>query len=202
MPADLLPLRLVADATPSGEPSDDALMALAGAGHAQAYAALVRRHEPRVRRFCQLLLNDPNAARDATQETFLKLWALRQRYRPEGKFKQLLLTTARNQCRSMQRGRLLRLLLPLEHAAAEPAPLEQGGSPGESLSEAQRQWLVTSALARLPPRFREPLALRFLEGMPYEEIAQVIGRTPSAARSRVHYGLRQLADLLPEELFE
>jgi RNA polymerase sigma-70 factor (ECF subfamily) len=55
-------------------------------------------------------------------------------------------------------------------------------------------------MERLPEKFRVPLALRFVDEMPYEEIARVIGRTTSAARSRVFYGLKELALLLPTEV--
>jgi RNA polymerase sigma-70 factor, ECF subfamily len=70
----------------------------------------------------------------------------------------------------------------------------------QTVERTEQQLIVAAALAKLPEKFRIPLALRFLEEMPYEEIAQIIGRTPSAARSRIHYGLRELASLLPDEV--
>jgi len=78
--------------------------------------------------------------------------------------------------------------------------LQRGPEGVEELEEAQTLALVSAALHRLPDKFRVPLALRFVEGMPYDEIAQVIGRTPSAARSRVFYGLKSLAALVPQEV--
>jgi RNA polymerase sigma-70 factor (ECF subfamily) len=65
---------------------------------------------------------------------------------------------------------------------------------------ADRARLVQAALQKLPEHFRTPLALRFIEELDYEQIAAIIGRTPSAARSRVHYGLQKLAALLPPEV--
>jgi RNA polymerase sigma-70 factor (ECF subfamily) len=178
--------------------SDDHLMSLAAAGDAVAFAELVRRHEKRVRAFCELLLKDRRDAVDAAQEVFVRLWAMRERYQPRGRFKELLFTAARNGCRSVQRKRILWALLPLESAREEPS---DDVAPSESMIESERVALVTAALKRLPPDYRVPLALRFFEGMPYEEIARVIQRTPATARSRVHFGLKKLAQLLPDEVY-
>lgn len=181
------------------EPSDDALMLRAAAGAEQAFVALVRRHEPRLRRFCSLLLKDNSLARDAAQEVFLKLWERRARFRAEGRFKELLFTIARNQCHSAGRARLVRSVLGLE-LRAHVQSTAQRPLASEELAQREAEALLHAALARLPEKFRLPLMLRFMEGMPYGEIARVIGRTESAARSRIFYGLEQLAALLPPEV--
>lgn len=178
--------------------SDDALMALAAQDDQGAFVSLVRRYERRIRAFCRLLLRDEALAHDLAQEVFLKVWERRREYRPGGRMKEYLFTIARHHCQSAARKRAVRAWLGLEEVPEEQ--LQQPPAGVEALSEAQTFALVASALHRLPDKFRVPLALRFVEGMPYEEIAQVIGRTPSAARSRVFYGLKSLAALLPAEV--
>lgn len=190
-------LRLVVDAAapePGGEASDDALMSLAAAGQLRAFEALVERHEARLRRFCTMLANDEALGRDLAQEVFLRLWETRARYRPTGRLRELLFTVARNLARTHHRRQAVRTLFGLLHA---PAEAEEGPDP---LVGSERAALVQAALRRLPEKFRVPLALRFYEELPYDEIARVIGRTESAARSRVFYGLRELAKLLPAQV--
>lgn len=192
-------LRLV-DALPGSIPSDDACMVAAAAGDARAFEALVARHEVALRRFCRTLVGDESSARDAAQETFLKLWASRERYRPEGKLKAFLFTLARNHCRSQIRRRAVLAWVGLSSDASGSAPLDDQPSAPDQLAALQSQRLVTVALDRLPEKLRTPLVLRFVDGLPYEDIARVIGRTPSAARSRVHYGLIELKKRLPAEV--
>ncbi|MBI5511744.1 MAG: RNA polymerase sigma factor [Deltaproteobacteria bacterium] len=188
-------LEVVAASASLTTTSDDYLM-LAAAEDSRAFATLVTRHEAQVRAFCALLLGDAGLAREAAQDVFLRLWRARRSYRPQGKLKQLVLTIARNRCRSIRRRRFWRSLVTNEESATDllPAPAEVDAA------DLEVRRLVTVALAKLDDKFRVPLFLRFFEGLDYDAIAAVIGRTPSAARSRVHYGLRALAALLPEEV--
>jgi len=192
-------LRLV-KAPPTSAPTltDDALMALAAQDNEGAYVALVRRYERRIRAFCRLLLRDDVQAADVAQEVFLKVWQKRRDYRAGGRMKEYLFTIARHHCQSAVRKRTVRAWLGLDEVPEEQ--LQRPPEGVEALAEAQTFAMVAAALHRLPDKFRVPLALRFVEGMPYEEIAPVIGRTPSAARSRVFYGLKSLAALLPAEV--
>jgi RNA polymerase sigma-70 factor (ECF subfamily) len=186
------------DREPAGEPSDDALMCAVAAGDRRAFAALVERHQPRVQAFVQAITRDPQLARDLAQEVFLRVWSTRAGYRPEGRFAAFVFTLARNFARSANRRRAIRALF-----GARPDPAEAGlgpVEPAEALLRTESIRLVAAGLERLPERFRVPLLLRFAEEMAYEDIARVIRRTPSAARSRVHYGLKALARLLPEEV--
>jgi RNA polymerase sigma-70 factor, ECF subfamily len=194
------PLRLVR--APEDAPtasSDDYLMGLVAADQEQAFAELVQRYQPRLQRFCEVLLKDRTAAIDATQDVFSRLWEHRRRYRPQGRLRELLFMMARNHCRSAGRKRWVRSWIPLDESPSALDVTEPHGTEG-SLERNERQMLVAQALGKLPEKFRIPLALRFLEEMPYEEIARIIGRTNSAARSRIHYGLQELAALLPDEV--
>lgn len=176
--------------------SDDRLMVLAAAGHAQAFETLVRRHQGAVRRLCLVILRDEALANDVGQETFARVWATRHRYRPEGRFREYLFTLARNESRRVGRRRGLMGLFGLR-PSVEPT-VESIAA--EGLEQEQLRLLVASSVARLPEKFRVPVVLRFVDKLSYDEIAAIIGRTPSAARSRVHYGLKALADLIPPEV--
>jgi RNA polymerase sigma-70 factor, ECF subfamily len=176
---------------------DDALMTLAAAGRTSAYVVLVERYERRLRGFCRLLVRDEAQAYDIAQEVFLKIWKRRERYQPRGRFKEFLFAVARNECRSFSRKRAV---LELFGLARLPEPCESSWPlPDETPNEVRLQ-LVEAALTRVPEKFRIPLTLRFVEGLSYAEIARVIGRTESAARSRVFYGLKALSALMPAEM--
>jgi RNA polymerase sigma-70 factor (ECF subfamily) len=175
--------------------TDDALMLRASAGDRRAFEALVARHEPSLRRFCRAILRDDAAAEEAAQDAFVRLWKMRERYRPEGRCKELLFIIARNVARRVLYRRRLHALF-LGGAAEEPRTTDLP----RSLEVRERDVLVRAAIDRLPAAFRLPLTLRFCEEMDYGAIARVIGRTESAARSRVHYGLKALAELLPPEV--
>lgn len=169
-------------------------MALADA---RSFGILVARHQGSLRRLCEVIVVDPTLARDVAQQSFLRVWEHRHRYKPQGKFRELMFTIARNESRRVLRRRGFLTFFGLapdlqEHPVATPMD--------EPIVRQQASAMVQAAMLRLPEHFRVPLVLRFIEGLSHDEIAAVIGRTPSAARSRVHYGLKALTEFLPAEL--
>jgi RNA polymerase sigma-70 factor (ECF subfamily) len=183
---------------PRAEVSDDALMSLASADDARAFAVLVTRHQAAVRRLCEVILRDSAQARDVAQQTFLRLWEHRRRYRPEGHFTELLFTIARNESRRVARRTRI-----LSFFGLAPAPQHVPSTAGapDPVEQVQTWTLIAAAIQRLPEHFRVALTLRFADGLSHEQIATVIGRTPSAARSRVHHGLKALTQLLPKDFY-
>ena len=178
--------------------SDDELMELASSGDQRAYVQLVERYQRRVRGFCRVLLRDETLAYDLAQEVFLKIWRCRARYTARGRFKEYLFTVARNTCRSYMRKRAVFELLGLQSQCDQRLQAAALNTEDDEYDEKLQR--VERALLRLPQHFREPVSLRYVEGLAYAEIARVIGRTESAARSRVFYGLKQLSALLCREV--
>lgn len=174
--------------------ADDALMAAAAHGDARAFVELVKRHEVRVRSFIACVLGDRTLAKDLTQQVFLQLWESRRRYRANGRFREWVFTIAKNVCRSQQRRAWVRGLF-----GAAPNETQTRAEEGTEakLLRAEANAQVQHALRQVPEHFRVPLTLRFVEGLEYDEIARIIGRTASATRSRIHYGLKALAEQLP-----
>src|SRR5687767_13212663 len=76
--------------------SDIELMLRAREGDAAAFAELARRYREPLRRYFAAQLADRSAAEDGVQETFLRLWLLRERYEPSGAFAAYLFRIARH----------------------------------------------------------------------------------------------------------
>ncbi len=198
-----LHLRLIATDTGGLAPvvSDDARMLLAAEGDMRAFSEIVSSNERAVRRFCFGMLGNRAVADEAAQDTFLKLWQERGRYRPCNKFRAYLFSIAKNRCISLLRRRAVVSFMGLDSLLHEPASPLDGEAFGNSRSERdERDAIIRAAVQRLPSKLRVAVILRFIEDMGYDEIATVIGRSASAARSRVHYGLKALAGSLPEEV--
>ncbi len=190
--------RLVRSA-PRGLPdrTDDELMTLVQTGVRDAFEALVSRHAERLAHACSRLVNDPAQGAELAQETWVTVWRSTSQYRGDGRFIVWLLTLARNRCRNhlrnqgaMREGAL--------HAAREPA---EAPSPDQidRLLDEERRRRVRECLARLPPRMRDALLLRYAEELRYDEMAAVLNAGESTLRSRVHHGLRLLKALLEKK---
>jgi RNA polymerase sigma-70 factor, ECF subfamily len=162
----------------------DRLIGLARGGDDRAFESLVQPLlEPSFRLACGILL-DRAAAEDAVQEATLKAWRALPRLRPETRsLRPWFLTIVANQCRSMRRSRWTWVLHGIEPFGVESASAE---------AVVTTQVDVGEALRRLGPRSRAVIVLRYYLDLSYEEIAEVIGGTAQAAKSRLHRALRAM----------
>jgi RNA polymerase sigma-70 factor (ECF subfamily) len=145
-------------------------MRRAAAGDALAFGHIVRAHQERLLRFATRLLGDRDAAQDAVQEAFLRLWRARTRYRSTGLLSTYLLRVVRNICLDYQRA--YRPTASLLDADSLPTPAE-----GDPQSDCQARALVQAvrcAVLNLPEPQRAVFVLNHYEGLSYREIAAVL----------------------------
>lgn len=192
-------LRLASSAELRPPLGDDALMALAIADDKRAFAELVTRHEAALRRLAGLLSGDPERARDLVQDALILAWERRHTYQPRGQLKAWLAGIVRNLCARERRKAKVRAFFGLASPPAwtAPAPLDD---PFTQVAASDRDRVIAAALTRLPIKMREALALRFVDGLDYDQMASVLGVSASTLRSRVFHGLAQLSAHVPEEL--
>ncbi|MBI4607691.1 MAG: sigma-70 family RNA polymerase sigma factor [Candidatus Rokubacteria bacterium] len=164
------------------------------AGRLSAFRALYERHYRAVFTFLLRSLGNRSTAEDLLQETFLRVFAHREDYRPTAAFRTWLFTIARNLLIDQLRQR--RGSPELESGEI----LETVAAPGATpLQEAEAQELgdyLQAAVLRLPPSQREVLLLSRFAGLSHEEIAHVTGASPEAVRVALHRALCRLRDLL------
>lgn len=132
--------------------------------------------------FCRAL-GTPEAARDLTQEVFLRVTRTRIPEAPDGELRAWLFRIARNLALDYHRSRM-RHQPPL-------ALVEHARSASQDVSAA-----VNEALARLPALDRDVFLLREVAGLGYEEIAAACELTGDAVRSRLHRLRLQLREQL------
>jgi len=171
--------------TEPGSVTEEDLVARAQADP-RAFAPLYERYLGRVYRYCYSRLGSREAAEDATGEVFMRVLANLDRFRA-GVFAAWLYTIARNVVTDYQRRR--HPVEPLENADGIPASLAE--APG---SEGERAVLL-AALAELPDEQRTVLELQFA-GWSGDEIAAVLGKSPSATRMIRHRAIQRLQKLL------
>lgn len=162
-------------------------------GDRDAFGALVIRHQASVYRLARLMVKTREEAEDVLQQTFLAAWRAVGGFRGESSTRTWLLTIARNTS-----------LLRRTHVAREPidpTPIEElgvragwgGPNPEELAVAAEQRDLLVAALAALAPDDREILTLRDLEGLPGIEVAEMLGLSLAAMKSRLHRARLSLA---------
>ncbi len=154
---------------------------------------LLEEWAPRVYRFALRLSNDPHAAEDLTQETFLRAWRQRDRLRDLAAARVWLFRITANLWRDqLRRGRSpVARAGPLTDTQADFArPPERLAAGREELARA------LDAMNALPPRQREVLHLGACEGLGPAEIAEVLGISADAAKANLSLARKRMRQLL------
>ena len=191
MPRDLPPDPPPAPAS-DADAADIALMDRVARADAEAFRELVVRHQAPLLNFFTRL-GASNVCEDLTQETFVRLWKYRDRYRPSAKFTTFLYTLARHAWQDSCR-RQLRFASFQERYARETPRETDGGLP-----ELRKDMDVQAALDSLSPKHREVLVLAVHQGLRYEEIAQVLGIPEGTVKSRIFNALSTLQRMFRDE---
>jgi RNA polymerase sigma-70 factor (ECF subfamily) len=176
-------------------------------GDLAAFNWLVLRYQTRVYNLCYRMLSDPDAAADATQETFLSAYRAIERFKGE-QFRTWLMRIATNACLDMLRSRKRRPAqsLDLHISAAEgddAQPLQLADSspfidPEERTLKAEVVTIIQQGLDSLPEDQRMVLVLVDVQGLSYEEAAIVTGANLGTVKSRISRARTRMRDFLRE----
>ena len=136
---------------------------------------------------------DSTFADDVTQQIFLKLFTAIKQFRGDSEFTTWLYRLVVNACMDERRRR--RRFLPFGEGFEMKHPSEN--DPQEKqYGRTEVAEAVQVAIAQLKPKFRLPILLKYIEGLSYEEIAQVMGCSKGTVASRLNRGHGQLAKRL------
>jgi RNA polymerase sigma-70 factor, ECF subfamily len=179
-----------------GEQTDAELVRLAQEGELEAFAELVHRHERRLRIVLLRILDDARDVEEAVQDAFVQSWRNLDRYRADAGFFTWLYRIGVNAALARAR-RKERVLVALESLESEGASHVPGELLPETAAEASDlRTRILGALAQLPFEHREAVVLRDVAGLSNAEVAEALGVSLAAAKSRIHRGRLELRALL------
>lgn len=174
---------------------DLALVAKAKAGDQPALDVLVERHAPRVNRLAAQLMGDLEDARDAAQESLVKLCTRLRQFRGEAQFATWLHRLVVNTCRDFQDRKQVRATEPLP-ATDEAAGDDVDPTRAHVLADLRRD--LADAFARLSPDQRAVVVLRDVLDLSYEDVALAARIPVGTAKCYVHRGRERLRGRLEE----
>ncbi|MBS3975372.1 MAG: sigma-70 family RNA polymerase sigma factor [Syntrophomonadaceae bacterium] len=157
-------------------------------GDMGSFGELVRRYQKQVYSLAYRLTNDAEEAMDLSQEVFLKIYQVLERYDDSRPFFPWMYKVASNVCYSLLRKRPQESV-PLEKVIEFTPLIPKIESQPEDYYESREiQQLVQRAIAELPEKYRVPLVLRFLEDLTYQQIAEVMELPVSTIETRLYRG--------------
>jgi RNA polymerase sigma-70 factor (ECF subfamily) len=172
-------------------------------GDADAFGELVRRYQRAVANLIFLTLGDRNEVEDLTQEVFIRAYRSLGRFDEKSNFYSWLYRIAVNLCIDEIRRRKIRKLLSLDLMSEpllerEKKAKEKDSAASANLMKEERKQMVLQALEKLSPLYRSALVLREYENMGYEEIAETLGISVQAVKSRIFRARQEMRNLLKD----
>ena len=184
-------------------PEDEAgLMTELRSGSQPAFDWLVTHYHRPVFGLVAGILYDPSEAADVTQDVFLRAFRGIAGFRQGSSLRTWLYRIAVRQALNHRRWswRHLRQQISMDAEIGENGRVAEfkapGASPFDELASREVQQAVRKALGRVAENFRTAVILRDLEGLAYEEIAEVLDVSVGTVKSRILRGRRALRELL------
>jgi RNA polymerase sigma-70 factor (ECF subfamily) len=181
---------------------EQALIDSACKGDARAFNQLVVLYQSMAYNVAYRILGDPDAASDATQDAFLSAFNAMVKFRG-GSFKAWLLRIVTNACYDQLRRKKRRPASSLDDLPVEADHSQYMHDPAERPDEfVERQELghtIQAGFATLPVEQRTILVLSDVQGLNYNEIAEVTGLSLGTVKSRLSRGRARLRDYLLEQ---
>lgn len=177
---------------------DTTLVKAARHGSLEAFEVLAQRHGDTSLRVATRIVG-PDDAQDVCQEALLRAFHRLPRLKEGGSFRAWLLQITHNSA--------LDALERRRSEAFDPATFEEEHDEGRrgpavKLESAERRERLEMKLGGLPPAHRAVLVLRDVEGLSYEEIAQITETPLGSVKGRLHRARKELIDLLRRNTYD
>jgi RNA polymerase sigma-70 factor, ECF subfamily len=166
-------------------------------GDHAAFGKLVKKHQRKVYAVALGVLRDPDAARDACQDAFLKVHKGLAAFDGSSQFYTWLYRIVVNRCIDYLRQRRVDCT-ELDPQGLYMAP-QLESDPSRSLADKELRARLERASACLSPTHRTVVTLREVNGLAYKEIAAVMGTSIGTVMSRLFHARKNLQVILADD---
>ena len=166
--------------------TEEDIIARVLAGNRQAYARLVEEYKTAIYNLAYRMTGNVQDAQDLAQESFIRAYKNLVVFDPRRSFFTWLYTISLNLIRNYLKKKGRESSIPVGENS-----LSEAVSASEE-QETAREELLEICLARLSPRVRELIVLRYYLGLSFEEVAEITGLSTSAVKMRIYRGLEKL----------
>ncbi len=187
-----------------GKVSDEKLIAQFQKGDLQAFDVLVHRYKDQLLNYVYRFVGNRIEAEDIVQETFLRVYKNKHYYKEIAKFSTWVYTIAGNLAKTELRKRKRRKIFSVSNFVNEERDYDipdLDRNPEAQVDGSIKEDIIQRAIEKLPPKFKEVILLRDIQGFAYEEISQILNIPLGTVKSRVNRGRLKLQEDL-KFLFE
>ncbi len=177
--------------------SDEDLMALVQENDDAAFELLVERYQHALTTFISRFVGSGSHVQDILQETFIRVWRHRMRYKTVAKFSTWVYTIAGNLAKTELRRKKIRRSVTIrtggESREEEGVDIvDDSSDPERDTFRSEIRTLVVKEIEQLPEAYKAAVILRDLQDKSYEEIGEILNVPVGTVKSRVNRGRQRL----------
>jgi len=165
----------------------------------EPYEILVKRYKDPLINFVFRFVGDKDVCTDIVQDTMIKFYLNKDSYREFAKFSTWIYTIAGNLAKNELKRRRRRVIFSLSNSDDEKAIQIEDKTflaPDRATDSEIKNAMIQRALLKVKPVYREVVILRDIQGLTYEEIAEITKLSIGTVKSRINRGRTQLQKLL------
>lgn len=160
---------------------------------------IIKNNQKNVKNIIRLITKQDNE--DIEQEVYIKVWQKSEEYREQGKSKSWIGTIAKNFSKDYLKSSSKKLQDNItEDENAVINIKDKSDNPESALLKKERQKRIIKAINSLKPKFKEVVMMYEIEGLNYEDIAQILNCPIGTVKSRLFNAKKELAILLEDLL--
>lgn len=169
------------------------------AGDSQAMGQIVRLYQNQVYNIAYGMLGNSEDAQDIAQDVFLSVWEKIGQFQFKSRFSTWLYRIVTNMCINEQNRRQRRQTSPTEMDDSQAWTPVDSRTPEKEVLFAEQQEMLQAALGQLKPDYRKILILREMEGLSYDELAEILNCSVGRVKSRLHEARLSLRKILKQK---
>jgi RNA polymerase sigma-70 factor (ECF subfamily) len=187
---------------PLNELSDEELIIeFQRSGDEKAFEILIQRFKNPLTNYVFRFLGDYDSCVDVVQETFIKVYRYKDNYSSVAKFSTWVYTIAGNLAKTEYKRKQRRNLFSINSYGEESKTFEipdESFRPDVTVDSNMKNEIIQNALLKVRDSYREAVILRDIQGLSYEEIAEIIGIEVGTVKSRINRGRAELQKFLKD----
>lgn len=181
------------------ELSDEEVVVLVQNGNKDAYGEILKRFEPKIKRYANRFFREKEDIIDMVQDVFIKAYINLQSYNPQMRFNPWIYRIAHNEFVNKIAWKSIRKLVPIDSDELIPLAISAPEDVMRDALQEDDKRVMEKYLSQLDDKYKTPIILFYYDDLSYEEISDILQIPPNTVGVRIKRGKDKLKVIIESE---
>jgi RNA polymerase sigma-70 factor (ECF subfamily) len=181
---------------------DEEIVVLVQNGNKDAYAEILNRFEPKIKRYAFRFFKDKEEITDMVQDVFIKAYVNLQSFDPAMRFNPWIYRIAHNEFVNRIAWKSIRKFVPIDSDELIPLAISAPEDVMRDALQSDEKRIMEKYLSELDDKYKTPIILFYYDDLTYEEISDILQIPPNTVGVRIKRGKDRLKDIIERKANE